>query len=159
MVQTNEEPGKISMSYFINMRGDTIKKIIKTVEEWKGLLSGNEYHILREKGTERAYSGDLLDNKREGIYTCRGCGMPLFVSNHKFESGTGWPSFFDELDKNATEKSTDFILGYPRTELTCAKCGGHLGHLFDDGPKPTGLRYCINSISLDFIKAENKLKN
>lgn len=140
---------------FVNMHGDTIKKITKTPEEWRKSLTEMEYHVLREKGTERAFTGDLLDNKVDGIYTCRGCGMPLFMSKHKYNSGSGWPSFFDVPDSGAISKSTDYDLGYARTELSCAKCGGHLGHVFDDGPKPTGQRYCINSVSLDFVKNEN----
>lgn len=142
-------------SKFINMHGDTIKKVNKTPEEWRKSLTDMEYHVLREKGTERAFTGDLLDNKDDGMYTCRGCGMPLFISKHKYNSGSGWPSFYDVPDSAAITKSTDYDLGYARTELSCAKCGGHLGHVFDDGPKPTGQRYCINSVSLDFIKTEN----
>lgn len=141
--------------YFLNMRGDTIKKLVIDDAVWKSKLSEMEYKVLRQKGTERAFTGDLLDNKVEGLYTCRGCGMPLFASKYKFESGTGWPSFFDVPDKASIDISTDYDLGYPRSELTCAKCGGHLGHVFDDGPKPTGKRYCINSVSLDFVKTEN----
>jgi peptide-methionine (R)-S-oxide reductase len=143
------------LPYFVNMRGDTIKKIVKSEAEWKAKLSEMEFYVLRKKGTERAFTGDLLENKDEGLYTCRGCGMPLFSSKHKFNSGTGWPSFYDVIDPNVIVQDTDYDLGYPRTELTCAKCGGHQGHVFDDGPKPTGLRYCINAVSLDFIKTEN----
>jgi peptide-methionine (R)-S-oxide reductase len=142
--------------YFINSRGDTIDKVFKSEEEWKGILTPMEFRVLREKGTERAFTGDLTDNKQEGIYTCRGCGMPLFSSTHKFDSGSGWPSFYDVLDSTGIHTATDYDIGYPRTELTCARCGGHLGHVFDDGPRPTGLRYCINAVSLDFIKAENQ---
>lgn len=142
--------------YIVNSRGDTIQKVFKSEEEWKGLLSPLEYRVLREKGTERAFTGDLTDNKQEGIYTCRGCGMPLFSSSHKYDSGSGWPSFFNVLDTLGIHRETDYEIGYPRTELTCARCGGHLGHVFDDGPRPTGLRYCINAVSLDFIKAENQ---
>ena len=141
--------------YFINRRGDTIAKINLSTEEWRKKLNPLEYNVLREKGTERAFTGDLHKVKDAGLYTCRGCGIPLFRSKHKFESGTGWPSFFDVDDSNAIHKDTDYDLGYPRTELTCNRCGGHLGHVFEDGPEPTGLRYCINSVSLDFVKAEN----
>jgi peptide-methionine (R)-S-oxide reductase len=143
-------------SFFVNGRGDTIQKVFKSDAEWKKLLTPLEFRVLREKGTERAFTGDLNDNKQEGIYTCRGCGMPLFSSTHKYDSGSGWPSFFDVLDNPGIHKDTDYNIGYPRTELTCARCGGHLGHVFDDGPKPTGLRYCINAVSLDFSKAENQ---
>ncbi len=144
-----------SDSYFINMYKDTIPKIVKSDAEWKKVLSTQEFYVLRQKGTERAFTGDLLEVKTEGIFTCRGCGLPLFGTQHKFDSGTGWPSFFNVLDKSCITEDTDFDLGYPRTELTCSKCGGHLGHVFKDGPKPTGLRYCINAISLDYIKTEN----
>lgn len=142
-------------NFFINKRGDTIRKINLSLEEWKSKLSPMEFNVLREKGTERPFTGDLLKVKDEGLYTCRGCGIPLFRSKHKFDSGTGWPSFFDVDDHQAIHKDTDYDLGYPRTELTCSKCGGHLGHVFEDGPEPTGLRYCINAVSLDFVKAEN----
>lgn len=141
--------------FFINMYKDTIIKLIRSDEEWKKILSPQEFYALRQKGTERAFTGDLLDVKSEGMFTCRGCGLPLFDTKHKFDSGTGWPSFFNVLDKACITEDTDYDLGYPRTELTCSKCGGHLGHVFPDGPKPTGLRYCINSVSLDFVKREN----
>lgn len=143
------------LSYFVNTRGDTIKKIVLTDAEWKQKLTESEHNVLRLKGTERPFTGDLLANKEEGIYTCRGCGAPLFASKHKFDSGTGWPSFFDVIDKTCITKDTDYDLGYARTELTCTKCGGHQGHVFSDGPKPTGLRYCINAVSLDFIKTQH----
>jgi peptide-methionine (R)-S-oxide reductase len=144
-----------SLPYFVNVRGDTIKKVVLTDEQWKQKLNEMEFYVLRQKGTERAFTGDLLQNKSEGIYTCRGCGAPLFASKHKFESGTGWPSFYDVIEKSALTLDTDYDLGYARTELTCTKCGGHQGHVFPDGPKPTGLRYCINAVSLDFVKTEN----
>lgn len=151
----SEQKQETTSTYFINMYGDTIRKIVKSEDEWKSMLTEKEFYVLRQKGTERAFTGDLLNIKDEGLYTCRGCGMPLFASKHKFDSGTGWPSFFDVPDKAAIHTDTDYDLGYPRTELTCGKCGGHLGHVFDDGPKPTGKRYCINAVSLDFVKAEN----
>lgn len=145
----------VNKAYFINMYGDTIRKLIKSDAQWKMLLTDQEYYVLREKGTERSFTGDLLSIKDEGLYICRGCSIPLFASKHKFDSGTGWPSFFNVLDELAIHKEVDYNLGYPRTEITCNKCGGHLGHVFDDGPPPTGKRYCINSISLDFIKSDN----
>jgi peptide-methionine (R)-S-oxide reductase len=148
-------PSQKPANYFVNKRGDTIQKIKLSNEEWQQKLNPKEYNVLREKDTERPFTGDLLSNKENGIYTCRGCGLPLFRSKHKFDSGTGWPSFFDVDDPNAIHKDTDYDLGYPRTELTCNKCGGHLGHVFEDGPPPTGLRYCINAVSLDFVKELN----
>lgn len=141
-----------NLNYFIDSKGDTIFKVILTDVEWKKELTEKEFYVLRKKGTEYAFTGDLLDNKKSGVYTCRGCGHGLFSSKSKFNSGTGWPSFYDVIDPTAIHKETDYDLGYPRTELTCARCGGHLGHVFDDGPKPTGLRYCINSVSLDFVE-------
>jgi peptide-methionine (R)-S-oxide reductase len=143
------------LPYFINSRHDTIYKIVLSSAEWKNRLNDAEYNVLREKGTERAFTGDLVHHKEVGIYTCRGCGLPLFASKHKFDSGTGWPSFYDVYEKTAISKDTDYDLGYARTELSCSKCGGHQGHVFTDGPKPTGLRYCINAVSLNFIKTEH----
>lgn len=127
-------------------------KIEKTDEEWKVQLTPEEYHVLREKGTEMAFTGDLWDNHEKGTYTCAACGEKLFSSETKFESGSGWPSFFEPINQEnvAIEKDTTF--GILREEVVCSKCGGHLGHVFDDGPEPTGLRYCINSVSMDFEK-------
>ena len=126
-------------------------EIVKTDEEWKSELNDMEYYVIREKGTERAFTGDLLSNKEKGTYTCRACQYELFDSKTKFKSGTGWPSFYEPLSKEKIAEDTDHILGYPRTEVMCGRCGGHLGHVFNDGPNPTGLRYCINSVSLDFV--------
>ncbi len=123
--------------------------IEKTAEEWKKILSAEEYRVLREKGTERAFTGILNTNKETGVYNCAGCDNPLFKSDTKFDSGTGWPSFYDALP-NGVALIEDATHGMVRTEVVCAKCGGHLGHVFDDGPKPTNMRYCMNSISLDF---------
>lgn len=121
-----------------------------TNEEWKERLTDEEYRILREKGTERAFTGDLLGNKKQGTYTCAGCQLPLFSSETKFKSGSGWPSFYQPMiDENVTEER-DYSLGMIRIEVLCSRCGGHLGHVFEDGPEPTGLRYCINSAALDF---------
>ena len=128
-------------------------KVTKTAEEWKRTLTSEQYHVLREKGTEQAFTGKLWDNHQVGTYQCAGCGKPLFASQHKFESGTGWPSFWQPLKKEAIVEHEDNALGMVRTEVVCNNCGGHLGHVFDDGPKPTGLRYCINSVSLQFKKA------
>ena len=126
------------------------KHVVKSNEEWKKLLPAESYHILREKGTERAFTGKYHDNHKKGIYYCLACNTPLFSSDTKFDSGTGWPSFYQPIDKKniVLEKDTSFFS--IRTEVQCAICGGHLGHVFDDGPKPTGLRYCINSASLLF---------
>lgn len=129
-------------------------KLELSESEWRERLTGEEFHILREAGTERAHTGDLLDNDRRGIYYCAGCGAPLFSSRHKFKSNTGWPSFYRPFDPERLGTRPDKSLGMTRTEVHCARCGGHLGHIFDDGPEPTGKRYCINSVALDFEPAE-----
>ena len=119
-------------------------------EEWREILTDEEYRILRESGTEPRFSGDLLDVKDDGVFVCAGCGADLFDSETKFESGSGWPSFYDVYEKGNVETRVDNSHGMRRTEVVCATCGGHLGHVFDDGPDPTGKRYCINSAALDF---------
>lgn len=129
-------------------------KITKTVTEWKAQLTPKEFYVLRQAGTERAFTSALNKNYEAGIYLCKGCDTPLFKSQHKFDSGTGWPSFDREIKGNVAF-STDYDLGYARTEEHCATCGGHLGHVFNDGPKDTtGKRHCINGVSLKFIPNE-----
>ena len=128
-----------------------IQKIVKTDEEWKKLLTPEQFQVLREQHTERAYSGELWDNHKKGTYVCAACGLPLFSSATKFESGTGWPSFWQPIDPRNVGTETDNSLFMSRTEVHCARCGGHLGHVFTDGPRPTGLRYCMNSVAMKFV--------
>ena len=125
-------------------------KLQKTDAEWRAELTPEQYHILREKGTERPFTGALVNNHADGFYHCAACDAPLFKSGTKFESGSGWPSFFEPIAPEAVELHEDHSHGMTRVEVTCATCGGHLGHVFPDGPTPTGQRFCINSASLKF---------
>ncbi len=129
-------------------------EVEKSDDDWKSLLTPEQYDVLRNKDTEYAFTGEFYLNKEKGIYSCAGCANELFESDTKYDSGCGWPSFFDPKDKDVILKQVDRSHGMIREEVLCAKCGGHLGHVFNDGPKPTGLRYCINSVSLTFKKVE-----
>ncbi|HEV2711027.1 MAG TPA: peptide-methionine (R)-S-oxide reductase MsrB [Edaphobacter sp.] len=131
---------------------EKIEKIHKTEAEWRELLTPEQFHVMREKGTDAPFTGTLLNQHEDGVYHCAACDAPLFTSDKKFESGSGWPSFWLPVSAEAIEAHEDNSLGMKRIEVTCRQCGAHLGHLFPDGPKPTGMRYCLNSTSLDFKK-------
>jgi peptide-methionine (R)-S-oxide reductase len=128
-------------------------KVQKTEAEWRELLTPEQFHVMREKGTERPFTGALLNNHDDGIYHCAACNAPLFTADKKFESGSGWPSFWLPISPDVIQAHEDNTVGMRRVEVTCANCGAHLGHVFPDGPRPTGMRYCINSESLGFTKA------
>ncbi len=150
--RSNERKDLALIKFNTNMK-DTV---VKSDEEWKKELTPEQYDILRNKGTERAFTGKYYHNEDDGTYLCAGCGNALFSSETKFDSGSGWPSFFDAANKEAIETKLDKTHGMMRAEIVCNRCGSHLGHVFDDGPNPTGLRYCVNSASLDFKKKEDK---
>jgi peptide-methionine (R)-S-oxide reductase len=139
--QTKNEPVKSSKTSY---------EVTKSEEEWKKQLTPIQYEVLRQKGTERAFTGKYWENHKKGIYYCAACRLPLFDSENKFESGSGWPSFFTPVNASAVSIIKDTSYNMVREEVVCSRCGGHLGHVFDDGPKPTGLRYCMNSASLEF---------
>ena len=131
-----------------------IEKVVKTEEEWKKILTPEQFNVLRKEGTERPFTSPLNKNHEKGVFVCTACGLTLFNSAQKFDSGTGWPSFWAPIDPSHIGTTTDRSFFQTRTEVHCARCGGHLGHVFDDGPKPTGLRYCMNGVSLKFEPAK-----
>jgi len=128
-------------------------EVTHTDAEWHKLLTPEQYNVLRQAGTERPFTSPLNNEHRAGLFSCAGCALPLFSSKTKFDSGTGWPSFYEPIAKKAVDEDSDTTLGMRRTEVLCHRCGGHLGHVFDDGPKPTGLRYCMNGLALSFKTA------
>ncbi len=149
------EPGKRPARPVRQREGDAVREnLVRSDEEWQRILTPEQYEVLRKGGTEPRFTERRDGHPGEGIYSCAGCGRHLFASSAKYDSGSGWPSFFEPVDPSAIETRRDTRAGMVRTEVLCSRCGGHLGHVFDDGPPPTGLRYCINSVALRFVPAD-----